>query len=121
MAELITDYEHAGTQAVDALCGLGFTDSSAPVHTIQQDVETARARFSAVQTGATEQQRLVNAALAQLQDPAHNLSILLNWVRAVLLKSYAFLNTSGPVATLPVLLIFAIVLACGLHFWPFGP
>jgi len=33
---------------------------------------------------------------------------------------FALLNyTSGQVATLPV--IIAIVSACGLHFWPFGP
>jgi len=39
-----------------------------------------------------------------------------------MLNIYLILNkTSGQVATLPVCLIFAIVSACGLHFWPFGP
>jgi len=35
--------------------------------------------------------------------------------------TYVLIITSRQVATLPVCLIFAIVLACGLHFRPFEP
>lgn len=79
LGKVISEYERAGTMTVEALTELGLADSER-VHTIQQDVETTKSRFTAVQSSTTEQQRLVNSAFAQLQDPSHNLAVLLNWV-----------------------------------------
>jgi len=80
LAKLMTDYERASTMTLQSLSELALTDSSRCVHTIQQDVESSKTRFTAVQRCTSEQQRLVNSALAQLQDPAHNLAVLLHWV-----------------------------------------
>ena len=71
---------YSGASTTDALVELGLADSDR-VHTIQRDVETTRARYTAVQQCSADQQRLVNAAFAQLQDPSHNLAVLMNWVR----------------------------------------
>jgi len=84
LGKVMTEYERAGTSAVEALTELGLADSER-VHTIEQDVEATKSRFTAVQRSTTEQQRLVNSAFAQLQDPSHNLAVLLNWV----CRSYA--------------------------------
>jgi len=43
-------------------------------------VATTKARYGALQQRSGDQQRSVNAAYAQLQDPSHNLAILMNWV-----------------------------------------
>ena len=71
--------ERAGTATTQSLVDLGLSDSER-VHTIHQDVETTRARYAAVQQSSGDQQRRVNATFAQLQDPSHNLAVLINWV-----------------------------------------
>jgi len=43
-------------------------------------VATTKARYGALQQRSGDQQRSVNAAYAQLQDPSHNLAVLMNWV-----------------------------------------
>jgi len=79
LSKVMSEFDRAGTMTVQALADLEITDSDR-VHTIQYDVETTKSRFTAVQQCTSEQQMLVNAALVQLQDPSHNLAVLLNWV-----------------------------------------
>ena len=101
LGKVMSEFERAGAMAVEALADLDLTDSDR-VHTIQQDVETTKSRFSAVQQSTSEQQRLVNAAFAQLQDPSHNLAVLLNWVGRSLLVLFCvdILALLGPVNAL---------------------
>jgi len=80
LGRIVSEYEKCGAMTVEALTDVGLSDSER-VHTIEQDVDATRSRFAAVQRDSGEQQRLVNAALAQLQDPTHNLALLANWVR----------------------------------------
>ena len=79
LGKVVTELERAGMTTVQALEDLDLTDSDR-VHTIRQDVETTKSRLNAIQLSTGEQQRLVNATFAQLQDPSHNLAVLLNWV-----------------------------------------
>ena len=79
LGKVVSEFERAAATTVQALADLDLTDSDR-VQTIQQDVETTKSRFAAVQQCTGEQQRRVNAAFAQLQDPSHNLAVLLNWV-----------------------------------------
>jgi len=79
LGKVMSEFDRAGTMTVQALADLEITDSDR-VHTIEQDVETTKSRFTAVQQSTSEQQKLVNAALVQLHDPSHNLAVLLNWV-----------------------------------------
>ena len=79
LLKAVSELERAGTATTQSLVDLGLSDSER-VHTIHQDVETTRARYAAVQQSSGDQQRRVNATFAQLQDPSHNLAVLINWV-----------------------------------------
>lgn len=79
LGNVISELERAGATTTEALSDLGLADSDR-VHAIQEDVDTTKARYAAVQQCSGDQQRLVNATFAQLQDPSHNLAVLLNWV-----------------------------------------
>ena len=112
LGKIVSEFERAATTTKDALVDLGLADSDR-VHTIQQDVETTKMRYAAVQQCSGDQQRLVNAAFAQLHDPSHNLAVLLNWVgrQFTILLSYqplfmAALCNRGTI----------IFLSCGFFF-----
>ena len=77
--QTMSEFDRAGTMTMEALRDLGLSDSKR-VYAIQQDLDSARARFVAVQQSSSNQQTTVNAAFAQMQDPAHNIALLLNWV-----------------------------------------
>ena len=94
LGKLVSEYEKAGVATKDALAELDVTDSRR-VHTINHDVDTAKTRFTAVEQCCGEHQRLVNAALTQLQDPAHNIAVLSNWVCYSSLHTHLRLTFSG--------------------------
>jgi len=77
--KMVSDCDRVSMSTVEALRDLRLTDSSR-VHSIEQNLNNINARFTTAQQHISDHQRLVNAAYAELQDPSHNLAVLLNWV-----------------------------------------